>query len=106
MNRQVTRSPDSRSDSLEEKVAKIEHGLQKPQQHLFVNRYSTTGKNSCKSRSSTDRVSKEYNPYSLRTTQSRRSGCDKSTGCCSNSDTDQMMHRYPSIIMLVVEKKQ
>ena len=36
MNRQVTRSPDSRSDSLEERVAKIEHGLQKPQQQQDI----------------------------------------------------------------------
>ena len=36
MNRQVTRSPDSRSDSIEERVAKIEHGMQKPQQQHDV----------------------------------------------------------------------
>ena len=36
MNRQVTRSPDSRSDSLEERVSKIEHSLQKPQQQQDI----------------------------------------------------------------------
>jgi len=36
MNRQATRSPDSRSDCLEERVTKIEHGLQKPQRQHDV----------------------------------------------------------------------
>jgi len=57
MNRQVTRSPDSRSDSLEDRVAKIEHGLQKPlQQHngkpnQQANEFKKKGQKSEKKRS-------------------------------------------------------
>jgi len=36
LNKQVTHSPDSRSDSLEKRVSKIEHNMQKPQQQQDV----------------------------------------------------------------------